>query len=51
LLEREGGPATGLPTSFSEEGILMADQYKCKKCGKISSKSGNCCGAPMEKTR
>jgi hypothetical protein len=29
----------------------MADQYKCKKCGKTSSKPGNCCGAPMEKAR
>jgi hypothetical protein len=29
----------------------MADQYKCKKCGKTSSKRGNCCGAAMEKVR
>jgi hypothetical protein len=27
----------------------MADQYKCKKCGKTSPKSGSCCGQPMEK--
>jgi len=30
-------------------GFPMADQYKCKKCGKTSAKSGSCCGQPMEK--
>jgi hypothetical protein len=27
----------------------MADQYKCKKCSKTSSKPGSCCGQAMEK--
>ena len=28
---------------------MMADQFKCGKCGKTSPKFGSCCGAPMKK--
>jgi hypothetical protein len=27
----------------------MAEQYKCIKCGHISSTPGACCGGPMKK--
>ena len=29
----------------------MADQYKCQKCGKVSSQAGQCCGEPMKKVQ